>query len=128
MAERVDLGIATVMARKGQAAALREAVRTAYGVDLPDTSRLVAGPSAGFIGTGPGQWLAVSERLANGELAADLSAKLKGLASISDQSDGRADHSHRWAAGAGRAGQGPAHRPRTRASSVPAVPRPASSP
>ena len=88
LAERVDLGIATVMARKGTA--LRDAVRIAFGVDLPDTSRLVAGTTAGFIGTGPGQWLAVSERLANGELAADLSAKLKGLASITDQSDGRA--------------------------------------
>ena len=90
LAERVDLGIATVMARKGQGAALRDAVRTAYGVDLPDTSRFVAGASAGFIGTGPGQWLAVSERLPNGDLARDLSAKLKGRASISDQSDGRA--------------------------------------
>jgi heterotetrameric sarcosine oxidase gamma subunit len=90
IAERVDIGVATVMARKGRAAALHEAVRTAYGVALPDTSRHVAGPSAGFIGTGPGQWLAVSERLPNGDLAADLARRLSGLASVSDQSDGRA--------------------------------------
>jgi sarcosine oxidase subunit gamma len=90
IAERVDLGIASVMAQKGQAPALHEAVQAAYGLALPDASRHVAGPSAGFIGTGPGQWLAVSERLPNGDLAADLGLKLKGLASISDQSDGRA--------------------------------------
>jgi heterotetrameric sarcosine oxidase gamma subunit len=90
IAERVDLGLATMMSRKGQAAALRDAVRVAYGVDLPEASRCVAGPSVAFIGTGPGQWLAASEPLPNGELAADLSAKLKGLASVSDQSDGRA--------------------------------------
>jgi len=90
LSERVDVGIATLMARKEQASALRDAVRTAYGIDLPDASRHVAGSTVGFIGTGPGQWLAVSERLPNGALAVDLSARLKGLASISDQSDGRA--------------------------------------
>jgi sarcosine oxidase subunit gamma len=90
IAERVNVGLATVMARKGQMAALRDAVRTAYGMTLPDASRHDAGTSAGFIGTGPGQWLAVSEQLRNGELAADLSRRLAGLASISDQSDGRA--------------------------------------
>jgi sarcosine oxidase subunit gamma len=90
LVERVDLGIATVMARKGQTAALREAVLSAYGMTLTDASRHVAGTSVGFIGTGPGQWLSVSEQLRNGELAADLSRKFAGLASISDQSEGRA--------------------------------------
>ena len=88
--ERVDVGIATVAARKGQAAALAEAVQRAYGVALPDGSRHASGDTAGFIGTGPGQWLAVSTQYRNGALAADLARHLKGLASISDQSDGRA--------------------------------------
>jgi sarcosine oxidase subunit gamma len=90
LTERVDLGLATTMARKGQPAELRSAVLAAYGIDLPDTSRHVAGHSVALIGTGPGQWLATSEALANGALADDLAAKLKGLASVSDQSDGRA--------------------------------------
>lgn len=90
LGERLSVGLATVMARKGQAAGLRDAVQSAYGLVLPDTSRHVAGPAAGFIGTAPGQWLAVSEQFPNGELAADLSRTLAGLASISDQSDGRA--------------------------------------
>lgn len=90
LSERIDLGIASVMARRGRSAPLREAVRAAYWADLPDSSRSVQGPAVAFIGTGPGQWLAVSERLANGALAADLGRLLKGNASISDQSDGRA--------------------------------------
>jgi len=90
LSERIDLGLASVMARRGRSAALREAVRGAYWTDLPDSSRCARGPAVAFIGTGPGQWLAVSDRLANGALAADLGRTLKGNASISDQSDGRA--------------------------------------
>jgi len=89
-AERTGLGLASATARKGRGPALRDAVRAAYGIELPETSRRVSAPSAAFIGTGPGQWLAVSEQLASGDLALDLGAKLAGLASISDQSDGRA--------------------------------------
>ncbi len=59
------------------------------GVDLPASSRVAQGSKVKFIGYGPGQWLAVSESLANEALARDLSAKLQGLASISDQSGGR---------------------------------------
>jgi sarcosine oxidase subunit gamma len=88
--ERVDLGLATVMARKGRKGALAAAAERAYGVALPAGSRFVVGPKAGFIGTGPGQWFVVSESLRNGELARDLAANFRGLASISDQSDGRA--------------------------------------
>jgi sarcosine oxidase subunit gamma len=42
-----------------------------------------------FVGYGPGQWLAVSETLAGDALARDLKQRLKGLASVSDQSGGR---------------------------------------
>lgn len=87
--ERVGLGLATVAARKGQADALKAAVASAYGVDLPVASRFAQGGSVNFVGYGPGQWLAVSEKLANEALARDLAQQLKGLASISDQSGGR---------------------------------------
>jgi sarcosine oxidase subunit gamma len=87
--ERIGLGLATVACRKGQADALKKAVAGAYGVDLPERSRVAQGASVSFVGTGPGQWLAVSEVLASEALARDLSAKLQGLASISDQSGGR---------------------------------------
>jgi methylglutamate dehydrogenase subunit D len=88
MSELTGLGLATVACRKGQAAALSAKVKQAYSVDLPASSRVVQGPKVKFIGYGPGQWLAVSETLAN-EALADLMAKLKGLASVSDQSGGR---------------------------------------
>jgi heterotetrameric sarcosine oxidase gamma subunit len=87
--ERVGLGLATVASRKGQAEPLKAAVASAYGVDLPGSSRVAQGPLVSFVGYGPGQWLAVSESLANEALARDLAQRLQGLASISDQSGGR---------------------------------------
>ena len=89
IAERAGLGLATVAARKGEARQLQERVREAYGVDLPQGSRIVVGRDVSFIGYGPGQWLAVSEALRNEALAAELAERLKGLASVSDQSSGR---------------------------------------
>ena len=89
ISERIGLGLATVAARKVKTDALNQAVASAYGVELPTSSRVAQGSQVSFVGYGPGQWLAVSESLANGALARDLSAKLAGLASISDQSGGR---------------------------------------
>jgi methylglutamate dehydrogenase subunit D len=89
IAERAGLGLATVAAREGQADALKRAVKSAYGVELPDSSRAVHGPSVSFVGYGPGQWLAVSKTLAGEALAQDLAKRLRGLASISDQNGGR---------------------------------------
>jgi heterotetrameric sarcosine oxidase gamma subunit len=90
LSERVDLGLAVVAARKGRREALAAAVRAAYGVDLPADSSVASGPAVAFMGMAPGQWFAVSETLANGALADDLAERLKGLASVTDQSDGRA--------------------------------------
>ncbi|MEM7192208.1 MAG: sarcosine oxidase subunit gamma, partial [Pseudomonadota bacterium] len=88
--EREGLGLATIEARKGKSSALIDTCQEAYGVAPHDGPSLTKGNKAGFIGTGPGQWLAVSQELQNEALADDLSAKLKGLASVSDQSSGRA--------------------------------------
>jgi len=90
IAERANLGLATIACRKGQDDGLKASVREAYGVDLPLASTVARGKDVRFLGTGSGQWLAVSQSLANGALATDLTTKLKGLASIADQSDGRA--------------------------------------
>lgn len=90
LSERIDIGLATVAARKGKADALAAAIRSAYGAELPSDSRVAAGPGVAFIGTAPGQWMAVSQSLANGALTDDLARNLVGLASITDQSDGRA--------------------------------------
>ena len=87
--ELTGLGLATVACRKGQASGLSAAVRKAYDVDLPASSRVAQGAAVSFIGYGPEQWLAVSEALAKEALAGELAAKLQGLASVSDQSGGR---------------------------------------
>ena len=90
LSERTNVGLATVAVRKGKAGELAAAVRKHYGSDLPSNSAFASVGGVIFIGTAPGQWLAVSDTLANGALADDLLAKLAGLASITDQSDGRA--------------------------------------
>jgi sarcosine oxidase subunit gamma len=87
IAERLGLGLATVAARRG--APVRAAVKSSYGVDLPDDATVGQGPEVSFVGYGPGQWLALSETLAGDALARDLKQRLKGLASVSDQSGGR---------------------------------------
>ena len=69
---------------------LRASVRKAYDVDLPPASTVAQGNDMSFIGTGPGQWIAVSGSLGHETLAEELAATLRGLASISDQSSGRA--------------------------------------
>ncbi|MGV1013432.1 MAG: sarcosine oxidase subunit gamma [Methyloceanibacter sp.] len=89
ISERTGLGLATVASRRGQDEALTQAVREAYGINLPGRSVIVHGKKVSFVGTGPGQWLAVSESLPHDALARDLATRLKGLASVSDQSDGR---------------------------------------
>jgi sarcosine oxidase subunit gamma len=89
ISELTGLGLATVASRKGQDAALKTAVAQTYGVELPPGSRIAQGQAVSFVGYGPGQWLAVSEMIPRDALAVRLAAKLKGLASISDQSGGR---------------------------------------
>jgi sarcosine oxidase subunit gamma len=88
--ERTDLGLASVFARRGNTDAVTEAVRVGYGAELSTCSQISVGPAVAFVGSGPAHWLAVSEKLACGDLARDLAAGLAGLASVSDQSDGRA--------------------------------------
>lgn len=90
IAERTGLGLATVAVRKGQDDDLKSSVRDNYGVELPEGSTMAQGKDMSFIGTGPGQWLVVSGSLGHETLAEELATTLRGLASISDQSSGRA--------------------------------------
>jgi methylglutamate dehydrogenase subunit D len=87
--DRDGLGLATVLARKSQTAALRLCVRAVLGVELPRGPRYVATESVAFAGTGREAWLAICQSGSNG-FASSLSDTLQGLASVSDQSDGYA--------------------------------------
>lgn len=78
--EREGLTLANVAAFKGREAELAEAVKAAYGVDLPTTPKRVQNGPVAFVWAGPNKWLATSTG------GADFEA-LPGA--VSDQSDGR---------------------------------------
>ncbi len=87
---RDDLAMAIVIARKGRLAALAENVCQTYGIDLPAGPKRVAAGSLAFIGTGPGQFLAVEQGGDALTFASRLAGALGDAASISDQSASRA--------------------------------------
>jgi sarcosine oxidase subunit gamma len=89
IAELASVGLATVMARRGKVAAVKEAIKAAYGVDPVDGAKVSFAGKVMFVGAGPGHWLAVSTEMPHGELALDLGHSLAGLASVADQSDAR---------------------------------------
>ncbi|CAL79545.1 Sarcosine oxidase, gamma subunit [Bradyrhizobium sp. ORS 278] len=85
--ERADLGLATLQARKGQDAALRDIVQQRHGVSLPQSPALARTDAIAFVGLGPQHWLAVADGR-NHHLASSLKTSLGPLASIVDQSGG----------------------------------------
>jgi heterotetrameric sarcosine oxidase gamma subunit len=84
-----EAGLATVTARKGRRAALVDAARSAFGVELPDLPRCVEGRDMAFIWSGPDQWLAYRHPAPGGGMEAHLAGPFAGFASIVDQSHGR---------------------------------------
>lgn len=83
VAERPDLQIASVAARSP---AFAQAVKTAYGIDLPDGSKRVVANGFVFLGTGPRTWLAI--RAGGAPLAVELRQSFGTSAAVADQSDG----------------------------------------
>lgn len=82
-----DLGLATVMARNGALAELARLLSASHGIDLPARPIVAAGGALSLVWAGPEQWLAVSH---DRSIARRLADELAGLASVADQSDGRA--------------------------------------
>jgi heterotetrameric sarcosine oxidase gamma subunit len=87
--ERDGLGIATILARKGQAGALAERLQDRLGITLPQGATHSTAPGLRIAGTGPGAWIATHESAGN-SFAASLAEMIGDLASVSDQSDGYA--------------------------------------
>ncbi|WP_129775362.1 sarcosine oxidase subunit gamma [Peristeroidobacter soli] len=87
--ERDELGIASVLARRGQHEALTKRVRERFGIELSPGPRRSAAGGCAFIATGPGAWIVTVERASNG-CVTSLTDALGDLAAISDQSDGQA--------------------------------------
>ena len=84
--EPAHLRVASVIARRDQAAAVTARAAAAFGAALPDGPRRVSGPRIAFIGSAPGVWLAVSDE--GGPTLNDLRTTFDGLASVVDQGGG----------------------------------------
>lgn len=85
VSERTTRGVATVMARAGQAAAIGRRL----GFAVTDGPVLSASPEAVLLGTGPGAWLMIVETFTPGWATA-VADDLAGFASVFDQSSGYA--------------------------------------
>lgn len=83
--ERVGLGMATVMARRGKSSELLQQVKLRFGVELADAPMRYRFDRTSFIGTGNGKWLAVCET-PTAKYLENLQHELDGLASVVDQS------------------------------------------
>jgi heterotetrameric sarcosine oxidase gamma subunit len=83
---RQGLGIAKILARKNEAAALARDVQAHFGCELPTSPRRACGNDIAVMGIGPGSWLAMCENGGN-DFAGSLKPILGSFAAISDQSD-----------------------------------------
>ena len=89
LAVRHPRSIVTLIARKGMSKKLSSALKKHYGVTSPAPGHSSAGKALTLHWAGPEQWFAVAEGREEGQLYQDLAERLKGLASVSDQSHGR---------------------------------------
>ena len=87
--DRDGTGIASVLVRRGGAAALTHQIKERFGIELAAGSRRSASGNIAFIATGPGSWFATSEGAGNA-FVVSLAQALGDCASIADQSDGQA--------------------------------------
>jgi heterotetrameric sarcosine oxidase gamma subunit len=83
---RQGLGLAKILARKNEAAALAQNVQAHFNCALPTSPRRTCGNDIAVIGIGPGSWLAMCENGGN-DFANSLKPILGSFAAISDQSD-----------------------------------------
>lgn len=84
---REGVGLATLIAADGQETALRQILADQFGWSLPKVGATSLEGERGLVWSAPGQWLAVAE---TGQGLAALPEELRGVAAVTDQSDGRA--------------------------------------
>ena len=88
--ERAGLALFVISVGAGKASEAAAKVVAVTGLELPMEPKRVSKDGFALIGTAPGQWLAVIEGNAALGILAKLAAGIKGLATIIDQSDGKA--------------------------------------
>jgi sarcosine oxidase subunit gamma len=84
---RVELGLATLILRRGETKRFVAKMAELYGVQVPSGPTVARGARLDLGWAGPEQWLAVSSQRA---IAAGLAVELSGIAAVSDQSNGKA--------------------------------------
>ncbi|PWR25364.1 sarcosine oxidase subunit gamma [Zavarzinia aquatilis] len=87
IAERPDIALASLAARRERLTSLEAAAPAVLGTALPGVSRVAGGTIRAFW-TGPAQWLVEAPYDTHEDLAAVLKQNLGGDASITEQSDG----------------------------------------
>ena len=86
--ELTQFTLASVIARKDQAAQVAAAAQPAFGASFPTTPTIAAGNELAFIWSGPGHWLALGPQ-ATEPAEASLGAVFSTHASVFDQSGSR---------------------------------------
>ncbi len=79
--------LATLVAGRGPSAALAEALERRFGARPPMTPRWVSSGAVGFVGVGPGRWLAMTEAGDGLAFETALREAAGGHAAVTDQSD-----------------------------------------
>jgi heterotetrameric sarcosine oxidase gamma subunit len=90
LSARTGLALFVISAGAGKASEVATKMHSVTGLDLPMGSKRVSKNGFALIGTAPGQWLAVAESKEAHALPAMLGVALKGVATVVDQSDGKA--------------------------------------
>lgn len=90
LSELRDFDLVLIFARRGQWAATAKAIKTHFGVAAPTAPRAVVGKETTVIWSGAGQVMALSPRKGTTPPLDRLEQTFEGIASLSDQSDGRA--------------------------------------
>lgn len=90
LSERTGLALFVISAAGRKSGEVAAKVLSITGLELTDGPSWASNDGFALIGTAPGQWLAAVEGKTALALLAKLAAGLKGLATIVDQSDGKA--------------------------------------
>ncbi len=84
-----DIALAQVMTRRGRAADVARAANKLFGAAPPASPGAVNGKAVTLVWSGPDQFLAFSEQPSSSPSLDRIEAAFAGLASLSNQSDGR---------------------------------------
>ncbi len=84
---RPGRAVLSLIARKGQAAALSQRILERHGILLPTGPRAVGGTNLSAIGIGPGRWLIVGEAAEPDALCRTMATDLDGIAAVADLAD-----------------------------------------